>query len=153
MTKIIHRKGHSPPTELSACYACRACRSQRAQSVQDICQRYYVLDYKYHPPPSPPLVCLRSGLWLPIRGNSTQYFAVPHCSFSSTGSRPGRGDFRQQCDMIFFSNVLVVCFSLFCFKARQSWTPDAANALSGRFRGDVHCFGNSCFMQQFPSRL
>jgi hypothetical protein len=22
VTKIIHRKGHSPPTELSACYAC-----------------------------------------------------------------------------------------------------------------------------------
>jgi len=68
-------------------------------------------DWEYRQSPSPPLVCLCSGLWLPILGNSAQYFAVPHCSFSSTGSRPEQGDFSQQWDRIFFSNVLVVCHS------------------------------------------
>ena len=60
-------------------------------------------DWEYRPSPSPPLVCLCSGLRLPILGNSAQYFAVPHCTFSSIGNRPGRGDFSQQWDMIFLS--------------------------------------------------
>ena len=60
-------------------------------------------DWEYRQPPSPPLVCLRSGLRLPILGNSARYFAVPHYSLSSIGSRPGRGDFSQQWDMIFSS--------------------------------------------------
>ena len=91
-------------------------RTQRAQSVQDICQRYYVLDYKYRQPPSPPLVCLRFGLRLPILGNFARYFAVPHCSFSSIESGPGRGDFSQEWDMIF---SLMSCLFVFLFYASR----------------------------------
>jgi hypothetical protein len=46
---------------------------------------------------------LRFGLRLSIPGDSVEYFAVPHCSFSSTGSRPGWGDFNQQWVLIFSS--------------------------------------------------
>jgi len=118
-----------PNNSNNLCGLCALCgdqshtpqRTQRTQSVQDICQRYYVLDYKYHPPPSPPLICLRSGLWLPIPGNSARYFAVPHCSLSSTGSRPGRGDFSQQWD-IFFSPMS--CLFIFLFYTSSQSTSD-----------------------------
>ena len=77
-------------------------------------------DWECRPSLSPPLVPFRSRLRLPILRSSARYLAVPHCSLSSTGSRPGRGDFSQQWDMIFFiSNVLFVYLSLLCFKARQ----------------------------------
>jgi hypothetical protein len=79
--------------------------------------------------PLSPDICLRFGLWLPILGNSSQHLTMPHFLFSSSGSRPGRGDFNPQWDMIFFtSNVLFIYLSLLCFKARQSRTTDFANA-------------------------
>ena len=121
-----------PNNSNNLCGLCALCgdqshtpqRTRRAQSVQDICQRYYVLDYKYHPPPTPPLVCLRSGLRLPISGNSARYFAVPHCSFSSMGRRLGRGDFSQQWDMIFSS--VSWCF-VFLFYASRHATSRTSN--------------------------
>jgi hypothetical protein len=75
-------------------------------------------DWEYRQSPNPPLVCLRSGLRLPIPGNSAQYFAVPHCSLSSTGSRPGRGDFSQQWDMIFSS--MSWCFTFLFYVSRHA---------------------------------
>jgi len=123
-----------PDNSNNLCGLCALCgdqnhtpqRTLRAQSVQDICQRYYVLDYKYHPPPSPPLVCLRSGLWLPIPGNSAQYFAVPHCSLSSTGSRAGRGYFSQQWDMIFLSSMS--WWFVFLFYASRHASPNLSSS-------------------------
>jgi len=63
------------------------------------------------------------GLWLPILRNSAQHLTIPHFPFSSSGSRPGWGDFNPQWDRYFItSNVQVVYLSLLCFKARQSRT-------------------------------
>ena len=68
---------------------------------------------------------LRSlALWLPILGNSARHLAILHFPFSSSGSRPGWGDFLPAVGHDFFiSNVLVVCLSLLCFKVRPSRTP------------------------------
>ena len=74
----------------------------------------------------PLTVHLRFELWLPIFGNSAQYFAVLHFPFSSHGSSPYGGILTRghQC-YCSRSNILFKCpvilLSFLCFEARVNY--------------------------------
>jgi len=83
----------------------------------------------------PPLVRLRSGLWLPILRNSAQHLTMPHFPFSSSGSRPRWGDFNPQWDM-FFLNLQCPVYLSFSFMLQGTPVndPGLASLIKGHLR-------------------